>query len=43
MIPLNTGVIEGGWPYVKWAYLLSWLVLGGYAFYTIRKARKDLE
>jgi hypothetical protein len=35
-------MIVGGWVYVKWAYGLSWLVLGSYAWYTVRKARKDI-
>ena len=50
MIPLISGaleaemdgVIQGGWSYVKWSYGLSWLVLGGYAVYTVMRARKDV-
>ena len=43
MIPLNQGVIDGGWEYVRWAYGLSWLVLGSYAWYAVIKARKDIR
>jgi len=42
VIPLLNGVVEDGWFYVKWAYGLSWIVLGGYAVYTVMRARKDV-
>ena len=50
MIPLISGaleaevdgVIQGGWSYVKWSYGLSWLVLGGYAVYSVMRTRKDV-
>ena len=33
-----TGIVEGGWPFVWAAYIVSALVLGGYAAVTIRDA-----
>ncbi|HMV66717.1 MAG TPA: hypothetical protein PKA64_07695 [Myxococcota bacterium] len=28
---IGSGVVDGGWGYVTFAYALSWLVIGGYS------------
>jgi len=33
-----SGIVQGGWPFVWGAYIVSVLVLSGYAVYAIREA-----
>lgn len=37
-----TGIVEGGWPFVWAAYIVSALVLGGYTVVTIRDAVRHI-
>lgn len=32
-----SGIVQGGWPFVWAAYIISTVVLGGYAAYAIRE------
>ena len=37
------GAIEGGWSYIIAAYVVTWVMLGGYAISLFMRARNNSE